>query len=93
MTESTTKAKSPRLKEVVRVHHTNAGGYTDFENEKDALKFVEEATSVKEKKEPDGSTTKVYSPNAHLFYGARHPDYPDVRVEKFHTVVFPEDDE
>jgi len=85
--------KGPRLRKVVRVHHTNGAGYTDFENEKDALDFVNEATTVKTKKEPDGSTSQVFSPNAHLFHGAKHPDYPDARVENVQYVEWPEDEE
>lgn len=85
--------KGAKLKDVVRVHHTNGGGFTDFDNERDALDFVNEATTVKVKTNPDGSKENVYSPNAHLFYGAKHPDYPNVRVEKMQHVEFPEDDE
>lgn len=84
---------SAKLKEVVRVHHTSGGGYTDFDNEEDALAFVNEGTTVRQKKEPDGSVTQVFSPYAHLLHGARHPDYPNVRVEKFSNVVWPDDDE
>ena len=90
---TSSRRKGAKLKEVVRVHHTQGGGHTDFDNENDALDFINEAVAVKEKSNPDGSREKVFSPNAHLFYGAKHPDYPNVRVEKFHHVEFPEDDE
>lgn len=89
----TTKASGPSLKNVVRVYHSTGGGSTDFDNEKDALAFVSESTEVKSERQPDGSVEKVYSPNSHLFHGARHPDYPSVRVDKFQVVVWPEDEE
>lgn len=93
MAETANAAGGPKLKNVVRVHHSLGGGYTDFDNEKDALAFVSESTDVKNVRQPDGSVEKVYSPNSHLFHGARHPDYPNVRVDKFQTVDWPEDEQ
>lgn len=87
------KPKGPQVKESFRLYHAYGGTFTDFENEDDLLDFVKEATTVKQRRNPDGSTENVYSPNAHLVHGAAHADYPNLRVEKHHEIVFPEDDE
>jgi hypothetical protein len=86
------KASGPKLKDVFRLHTSNAQT-VDFESEDDLLDFVKEASTVKQVKDPDGSTRNVYSVNSHLVHGAAHPDYPNLRVEKVQEVEFPGDDE